>query len=695
MPETRNDASRCAQAFVATILTFVMIAGGRAAVAQADTDVTAPDPPTGLFVDEGPSWQAVDSFGVWWHTPPGQETPIAVAHYELCPAAPPGPCSRHEVAAPGISELEVAVPGPGGFWLRVWLEDSAGNVDPTAKSPQVLLRFDDGVPPQPILQYDDGWQGSDTPHSPAYDIGIHPGSTWPISGISGYSIALDGVIPDAEVDVFAAQDYEIFRAVYVFEALAEGTTAIAIRSVSNSGIASDAVRFAEIRLDRSPPVMEVDGLPSRDQWHVRPVSLHLKAADQAGLSGMAPTAPEHPIEGGGHLAYELDGGPTTLLRGGEAYVAVAEDGHHRLTYRAFDVAGNGSAEKEATFKIDGTAPVGSFRALNPADPRQLTVEVADATSGVADGHVEYRRESDGVYTRLPTSHAGGVLSARVDDVGLPPGRYELRAVVTDVAGNRAWIDDWADGSAVTIGMPLRMDAKVVVAGDLAARRCRKATKKTRGKVRRRRHAARSKCRRRPSSKAALSLRHGKRARSSGRVTTGAGTPVANASIVVEGQSRSGGASVQLGTTRTDAKGGFRFSIPAGPSRTLRYRYDGTNTIKPAAAQLVTKVRAAARLKASRRRLRNGQAVRFTGRLLGKPIPAAGKVVALQAKVGRGWRTFATPRANARGVFRHRYRFTATTGVRRYAFRAVVAREGAYPYERGVSRIVRVTVRGRR
>jgi hypothetical protein len=149
-----------------------------------------------------------------------------------------------------------------------------------------------------------------------------------------------------------------------------------------------------------------------------------------------------------------------------------------------------------------------------------------------------------------------------------------------------------------------------------------------------------------------------------------------------------------GAATTDAHGRFRFTVPPGPSRTVRYRYDGTNTIRPTTGDLTTKVTAAARLKVDRRRLRNGQAVRFAGRLLGKPIPPAGKLVALQAKVGRGWRTFATPRANAKGRFRHRYRFTATTGVRRYAFRVVVAREAAYPYERGVSRTVNVTVRGR-
>jgi hypothetical protein len=181
------------------------------------------------------------------------------------------------------------------------------------------------------------------------------------------------------------------------------------------------------------------------------------------------------------------------------------------------------------------------------------------------------------------------------------------------------------------------------------------------------------------------------------VTTSQGVPLPGAAVVVEAKPRSAGgadAFARLGTATTDRHGRFRFTLPAGPSRTIRYRYEGTNTVRPAEAQLVTKVRAAARLRVDRRRLRNGQAVRFAGRLLGKPIPKAGKVVALQARVGRSWRTFATPRANAKGVFRHRYRFTATTGLRRYVFRAVVAREAAYPYEAGVSPRVRVTVRGR-
>ena len=268
-------------------------------------------------------------------------------------------------------------------------------------------------------------------------------------------------------------------------------------------------------------------------------------------------------------------------------------------------------------------------------------------------------------------------------------------MVTDVAGNEALIDTWAEGAAATLGMPLRSEARVTVARDLpTSKRCRKAATRRPRKRKKRQATTRAKCRRELASKAPPELGHGKRAGSTGRLTTEQGAAIVDAPVIVEGRARSGGAFVQLGTARTGPQGKFRFEIPAGPSRTVRYRYDGTNTVKPAEAQLVTKVRAAARLKASRRRMRTGQAVLFSGKLLGRPIPSAGKLVTLQAKVGRRWRTFATPRANAKGVFKHRYRFTATTGVRRYVFRALVARETAYPYERGLSPIVAVTVRGR-
>ena len=90
---------------------------------------------------------------------------------------------------------------------------------------------------------------------------------------------------------------------------------------------------------------------------------------------------------------------------------------------------------------------------------------------------------------------------------------------------------------------------------------------------------------------------------------------------------------------------------------------------------------------------NGDAVTFSGRLLGRPLPDGGKLIDLQVKLRGRWRTFATPRTDAAGRWSYPYRFEATRGLVRYRFRARIRREAAYPYELGHSRIVRVTVRG--
>jgi hypothetical protein len=448
-----------------------------------------------------------------------------------------------------------------------------------------------------------------------------------------------------------------------------------------------------IKIDRTKPSVVANGLPG-SLWSRQPVATQVVSADQPGLSGVQPALGGGSVTEGGYIEVRLNASPTQKVPGDRAEFVVSADGTHKVMYRAFDVAGNGSAEKEAVFRIDRTAPVGSFRALNSADPRGLKVDVTDATSGVAGGWIEYRRAGDPGFSRLVTTHQGGLLSARLDDTALPAGRYALRAVVHDVAGNEAVVDSWSDGSPAALGMPLRLGARLEVAGQIKAKHCPRAKRSKGGANGRRKGARKPKCRPTTKQVRSLALAHGKRAKSTGTLTTAQGAPIARAPVIVEGQPRSGGAYARLGTTTTDAGGRFRFTIPPGPSRTVRYRYDGTDTVRPATGDVATKVKAAARLRVDRRRLRNGQTVRFSGRLLGRPIPPAGKLVALQAKVGRGWRTFATPRANAKGRFRHRYRFTATTGTRRYAFRVVIAREGAYPYERGVSRIVKVTVRGR-
>ena len=87
----------------------------------------------------------------------------------------------------------------------------------------------------------------------------------------------------------------------------------------------------------------------------------------------------------------------------------------------------------------------------------------------------------------------------------------------------------------------------------------------------------------------------------------------------------------------------------------------------------------------------GGLVRFAGHLFGGHIPVAGKVVELQARVGAGWRTFATVRANRRGDFRHVHRFGAASAGHTYWIRLRIRPEAAYPFERGTARPIPIRV----
>jgi hypothetical protein len=183
----------------------------------------------------------------------------------------------------------------------------------------------------------------------------------------------------------------------------------------------------------------------------------------------------------------------------------------------------------------------------------------------------------------------------------------------------------------------------------------------------------------------------------GRLLSDTGVPISGATLeVLATPRRAGAATVAVGTATTDSEGRYRWRVPAGTSRALRvgYRTRSRDAAYAATADVEVLVRSAARLRVTPRGLRNGQAVRFTGQLLGEPPTGRGVAVVLEARVGRRWQPFARVRSGRGGRFAARYRFRATTRTRTYAFRAVTPRDANWAYEPGQSNVVRVRVRAR-
>lgn len=351
-------------------------------------------------------------------------------------------------------------------------------------------------------------------------------------------------------------------------------------------------------------------------------------------------------------------------------LAVPGSGVWRLRVALRDAAGNVDLAGGATvtnLRLDADPPEIAFVAADPSDPARVTVAAGDAASGIHRVTIEARRDGEDVWRSLNLEPVAGGFTTLLDDADLPAGTYELRAHAVDKVGNERTVTGGLDGSVFRVRLPVR-EGTLIEAG--LARRGRALNPHP-------------------------TVPYGKALTLSGRVTDSFGGPRSGVAIEVAERLALAGAEWRpLGTVTTDANGAYSYRAKRGMARTIRFQYAGTPTTRPDAAEVALRVKAATTLTPSRRSLTNGETVVLRGRLLGGPVPAAGKVVTVQARTRRGWLTFGTARARARdGRWSYRYTFTDTSTTVRYRFRAVVLREQAYPYVRGTSPTVSVLVRG--
>ena len=691
----------------------------------AHVDNHAPAEPVSPVVEGGEGWQTTDGFTIHWANPPSA-APITRAYYSLCDADG-GRCSSSSQDGSGISRLTgLSVGQPGDYTVRVWLADAAGNVS-EAKTAPLHLKFDNVPPAQAAPQHRNGWV--DKAHADEVEQQIEPSGSLPVSGIAGYAVTSDGSTPGNSVDVSASGD-DGYVAHTNLHGLPEGTTTFRARAISGAGIPSAQVGSTDIHVDLTPPATSAAGQPDPDRWSRNPVTVSLTGSEVGASSGMAGGPPDQPVTFGGYVSYSLDGAAATETRGPQrdlgpdgilgyastasAEVRSAEDGTHVLTYRAVDVAGNAAGERTLTFRIDQTPPeLAVFEAQERADPRLVSVAASDVTSGLADGGtIRLRRVSptSGSWITLHTTRREDRYYAHIDNTTLPEGDYEFQATIPDQAGNEATATADRQGNAEVIHItptqigpyltivqgggglpnsgPDAQDAGATVDTAIRAWAIKRTCSRTK--------ASRT-CR--PSQRKETLVRelrvpYGKRVATKGLLTTAAGSPVPGSEIVVLARpSMAGGEYRAISSVRTDSSGAFKYTAPSGSSRTLDFHYRGDSKYKHADEQVALRVPASVTISASRHAVRNGQRVRFTGKLRGRPYPAKGKVLDLQAYYRHKWRTFATPRASQTGRWTHLYRFGATRGSVLYKFRVRVRATSDYPYEPGYSKVTKVKVRG--
>ena len=184
------------------------------------------------------------------------------------------------------------------------------------------------------------------------------------------------------------------------------------------------------------------------------------------------------------------------------------------------------------------------------------------------------------------------------------------------------------------------------------------------------------------------LRYGRSLRVHGLLRTPDGKPISGAEVRIRERLMQVNAPMEdRGSIRTGRDGRFTSILPAGPSRRVvfGYRARRNDTVDAGADALELRVPARVTLHAKR----SGRTIRFTGKLLGRPRPASGKLIDLQARERGRWRTFESVRCRGgSGNFRLTYRLGPGARRVRFSFRARVRRDGSYPYVRGYSRTVR-------
>jgi hypothetical protein len=464
----------------------------------------------------------------------------------------------------------------------------------------------------------------------------------------------------------------------------EGTQPLHVAGEDAAGNSAESAPVT-VRIDNTAPGAVPVGVEGGEGWRNR---------DEFNLAWQNPPEPDRaPIVAAQYRLCRVGGQECVSgTRAGTAIsqiggLAVPAPGEWEARVWRRDAAGNQQPENASVpvrLRFDPEPPKLGFEDSPADDPTRVSVAVSDPISGLGGGEIEISRMGSGTWQVLPSSQEGSRLVARIDDAALPAGEYELKASAYDRAGNLASTTQRLDGQPMRLKLPLRTVTSLR-AGILARHEVRRKVRRG-GKPHEVSHAI-------SVLKRQAKVGFGRRVRFAGRLLDSAGNPLANAPVQVYSRPPEEGEAL-VATLTTGAHGDFAYAVKARTSSSLRFVFGGTATTLPTEAQVDLLVHGRSTLAVDKPQVVNGQSVLFSGRVQGRPLPAAGKLVELQVRLSDEWSTFRTTRSGSDGRWRIPYRFQRTCGIERFRFRAWLPAEAGYPLEPGTSRSVAVRVRGR-
>src|SRR5581483_2564220 len=220
-------------------------------------------------------------------------------------------------------------------------------------------------------------------------------------------------------------------------ALTSNTT-LKVRSFDNVGNA-EAVQTLVLQIDTNPPTVSIAS-PSAGGAVANGATLTASAADaDSGVAdvqlGYCPGSSCTWGSGGfTTIGSLLTSAPYRVTWSGQP-----ADGTYTLLARAHDGVGNTTVSSPVTIIVDNTAPTGSL--TDPGANLRGTVSISatgadTGGSGVASVAFQRSPAGAGTWTTIATATGTSPYSVSFDTTGVADGLYDLRALVTDNAGNQ-------------------------------------------------------------------------------------------------------------------------------------------------------------------------------------------------------------------------------------------------------------------
>lgn len=444
-------------------------------------------------------------------------------------------------------------------------------------------------------------------------------------------------------------------------------------------VSIDIAKSAITLSDPSPPAVAIaGGSLTTTAWHGGANTLAVSASDNSGIRAVRalvdgdarfgntsalPCDYSRPVPCGNHggAVANLD------LRG-------VPDGQHAVAAQAEDASGNVATSGPQTVNVDNTPPLTPNRArlaggLGWRASNNFTVAWRNPPQAFAPiAGVNYRLCPQGAPATSAACRSGALAGADVSRLAFKvpgPGAWRIRIWLTDAAGNSL------EENGVTVG-----GLGLLARRKGGARSFLKVGHRTRHRLRRK-----------------TTVELGRGVKIVGRLSAGKRRKGIRRNLLVYRRVSVQGARFKsVDRVRTSKRGRFIYRAKPGPSRRFLFVYPGGKQVAGRIASVDVRVRAKLGIRADQKRLRNGEAVKLSGRLKGGRVPPGGALLELQVYTRGSWRPFATPRTNKKGRWSYPYRFETVAGKAKFRFRAVLRKQPTYPYT-AKSRSVGVRVRG--